>query len=141
VRHYDRYDYLPERRAAMAKWAACLDLIIAGKFDELERDNVVPFASISAPQLLSRIAARMPARSALAPRLRFPVQGERLQQPAAHDQPRSVRWHMRLQLQRNIQDRVRICGFKDVAILGRDPIRSAPPPGNPPRCRCDRGAA
>jgi hypothetical protein len=42
--HYDRYDYLPKRRAAMAKWAAYLDLIIAGKFDELEtRDNVVPF--------------------------------------------------------------------------------------------------
>ena len=42
--HYGRYDYLPERRAAMAKWAAYLDLIIAGKFDELEtRDNVVPF--------------------------------------------------------------------------------------------------
>jgi integrase len=43
-RHYDRYDYLPERRAAMAKWAAYLDLVIAGKVDEIGGaiDNVVP---------------------------------------------------------------------------------------------------
>jgi len=33
-RHYDRYDYLAEKRAAMAKWAAYLDLIIEGKVDE-----------------------------------------------------------------------------------------------------------
>jgi len=44
-RHYDRYDYLPERRAAMAKWAAYLDLVIAGKVDQIGGaiDNVVPF--------------------------------------------------------------------------------------------------
>jgi hypothetical protein len=44
-RHYDRYDYLPERRAAMAKWAAYLDLVIAGKVDQVggSIDNVVPF--------------------------------------------------------------------------------------------------
>jgi len=43
-RHYDRYDYLPERRAAMAKWAAYLDLVIVGKVDEIGGavDNVVP---------------------------------------------------------------------------------------------------
>jgi hypothetical protein len=42
-RHYDRYDYLPERRAAMAKWAAYLDLLIEGKVDQLggPADNVV----------------------------------------------------------------------------------------------------
>ena len=34
-RHYDRYDYLPERRAAMAKWAAYLDLMIEGKVDQI----------------------------------------------------------------------------------------------------------
>jgi integrase len=45
-RHYDRYDYLPERRAAMAKWAAYLDLVIAGTVDQLgaRGGNVVPFA-------------------------------------------------------------------------------------------------
>jgi len=44
-RHYDRYDYLPERRAAMARWAAYLDLVIAGKVDQLgaQIGNVVPF--------------------------------------------------------------------------------------------------
>ncbi len=45
-RHYDRYDYLLERRAAMAKWAAYLDLVIEGKIDELGKreSNVVPMA-------------------------------------------------------------------------------------------------
>jgi integrase len=44
-RHYDRYDYLFERRAAMAKWAAYLDLVIAGTVDQLgaREGNVVPF--------------------------------------------------------------------------------------------------
>jgi integrase len=44
-RHYDRYDYLPERRAAMARWAAYLDLVIEGKVDQLgaQIGNVVPF--------------------------------------------------------------------------------------------------
>ena len=43
-RHYDRYDYLPERRAAMAKWAAYLDLVIAGTVDQIgvREGNVVP---------------------------------------------------------------------------------------------------
>jgi hypothetical protein len=34
-RHYDKYDYLPERRAAMAKWADYLDRIIAGDVGKL----------------------------------------------------------------------------------------------------------
>jgi integrase len=44
-RHYDRYGYLPERRAAMAKWAAYLDLVIAGTVDQIgaREGNVVPF--------------------------------------------------------------------------------------------------
>jgi integrase len=43
-RHYDRYDYLAERRAAMAKWAAYLDLVIAGEIKEIgqRESNVVP---------------------------------------------------------------------------------------------------
>jgi len=46
-RHYDRYDYLPERRAAMTRWAAYLDLVIAGKVAELgvQADNVVPIGA------------------------------------------------------------------------------------------------
>ncbi len=51
-RHYDRYDYLFERRAAMAKWAAYLDLVIAGTVDQLgaREGNVVPFGGAgSAP--------------------------------------------------------------------------------------------
>ena len=43
TRHYDRYDYLSERRAAMAKWAAYLDLVLAGEIREvgLRTSNVV----------------------------------------------------------------------------------------------------
>jgi hypothetical protein len=43
-RHYDRYDYLAEKRAAMAKWAAYLDLVIAGEIKEIgqRESNVVP---------------------------------------------------------------------------------------------------
>jgi integrase len=51
-RHYDRYGYLPERRAAMAKWATYLDLVIAGRIDQLgaREGNVVPFgATTGAP--------------------------------------------------------------------------------------------
>jgi integrase len=33
-RHYDRYEYLPEKRAAMAMWSAYLDRILAGEFDK-----------------------------------------------------------------------------------------------------------
>jgi hypothetical protein len=42
-RQDDRYDYLPERRAAMAKWAAYMDLVIAGTVDQLgaREGNVV----------------------------------------------------------------------------------------------------
>jgi integrase len=49
-RHYDRYDYLPERRAAMTRWAAYLDLVIAGKVAELgaQADNVVPIGKVAA---------------------------------------------------------------------------------------------
>jgi integrase len=42
-KHYDRYDYLSERRAAMAKWAAYLDLVLAGEIREVgqRESNVV----------------------------------------------------------------------------------------------------
>jgi len=42
-RHYDRYDYLVEKRAAMEKWSAYLGLVIEGKVDEIgaRTDNVV----------------------------------------------------------------------------------------------------
>jgi integrase len=33
-RHYDRYEYLQEKRAAMATWSAYLDRILAGEFDK-----------------------------------------------------------------------------------------------------------
>jgi len=33
-KHYDRYDYLPERRAAVATWEAFLERILAGELDE-----------------------------------------------------------------------------------------------------------
>jgi integrase len=44
-RHYDRYDYLPERRAAMASWANYLELVIAGTVDQLgaREGNIVAF--------------------------------------------------------------------------------------------------
>jgi integrase len=43
-RHYDRYDGLAEKRAAIAKWAAYLDLVLDGTIKEIgQRDsNVVP---------------------------------------------------------------------------------------------------
>jgi hypothetical protein len=34
AKHYDRYGYLPERRAAMDTWAAYLDRVIAGTVDD-----------------------------------------------------------------------------------------------------------
>jgi hypothetical protein len=42
-RHYDHYDYVQKRRAAMAKWATYLDLVIAGTVDQLgaREGNVV----------------------------------------------------------------------------------------------------
>jgi hypothetical protein len=45
-RHYDRYDYLPERRAAMDKWADYLDKVIAGTVDD--GSNVVPLRKAAA---------------------------------------------------------------------------------------------
>jgi hypothetical protein len=39
TRHYDRYDYLPERRAAMAKWGTYLDRVLAGEITESDREN------------------------------------------------------------------------------------------------------
>ncbi len=43
-RYYDRYDYLAEKREAMAQWAAYLALMIAGEINEIgQRElNVVP---------------------------------------------------------------------------------------------------
>ena len=41
AKHYDRYGYLPERRAAMDKWADYLDRVIAGTVDS-PGANVVP---------------------------------------------------------------------------------------------------
>jgi len=35
-RHYDRYEYLAEKRAAMATWSAYLARILAGEFDPVE---------------------------------------------------------------------------------------------------------
>ena len=51
-RHYDRYGYLPERRAAMAKWAAYMDLVIAGTVDQIgaREGNVVPFGTAAGAQ-------------------------------------------------------------------------------------------
>jgi integrase len=42
-RHYDRYSYLPERRAAMAKWGSYLDLVLTGEIREVgsHASNVV----------------------------------------------------------------------------------------------------
>jgi integrase len=42
-RHYDRYSYLPERRAAMVRWSAYLDLVLAGEIKEVgqRESNVV----------------------------------------------------------------------------------------------------
>jgi integrase len=44
TRHYDRYDYLSERRAAMSVWSAYLGLVIAGEIKEIgqRESNVVP---------------------------------------------------------------------------------------------------
>jgi integrase len=43
-RHYDRYEYLPERRAAMGTWADYLGRVIDGKVTEIGacHSNVVP---------------------------------------------------------------------------------------------------
>jgi integrase len=43
-RHYDRYDALRERRAAMAKWGAYLGMVPAGEINEIgqRESSVVP---------------------------------------------------------------------------------------------------
>ena len=41
AKHYDKYDYLPERRAAMDKWADYLDRFIAGTVDD-ESNVIIP---------------------------------------------------------------------------------------------------
>lgn len=48
-RHYDRYSYLRERREAMAKWAAYLELVIAGEIKEIgqRESNVVPIGKMT----------------------------------------------------------------------------------------------
>jgi integrase len=45
-RHYDRFDGLPDKRAAIAKWAAYMDLVLAGKISEIgdRAPIVVPIA-------------------------------------------------------------------------------------------------
>jgi hypothetical protein len=44
-RHYDRYEYLAERRAAMAQWGAYLDRILSGDLDELPSAEVIAIAT------------------------------------------------------------------------------------------------
>jgi integrase len=46
ARHYDRYDYLPERRAAMERWADYLDRVIAGTAGD--ESSVVPMRRAAA---------------------------------------------------------------------------------------------
>jgi integrase len=42
ARHYDRYDYLSEKRAAMLQWSVYLDRVLAGEITEIgQRDAVV----------------------------------------------------------------------------------------------------
>jgi hypothetical protein len=50
AKHYDRFDYLTERRAAMAKWEAYLDLVLAGDIKEVGRreSNVVAIDRVAA---------------------------------------------------------------------------------------------
>jgi integrase len=47
AKHYDRYDYLDEKREAMARWSAYLDLVIAGTIDQvgMRAGNVVQLAA------------------------------------------------------------------------------------------------
>jgi hypothetical protein len=45
-RHYDRYDYLLEKRAVMAKWSAYLDRLIAGTAGAEPADNVAQLAAV-----------------------------------------------------------------------------------------------
>jgi integrase len=49
-KHYDRYSYLPERRAAMAKWETYLGLVLAGEIKEVgqRESNVVAIGHAAA---------------------------------------------------------------------------------------------
>jgi integrase len=47
-KHYDRYDYLTERRAAVAMWESYLTRILAGEFDEVKPVEVVQIADAKA---------------------------------------------------------------------------------------------
>jgi integrase len=49
-KHYDRWEMIPEKRAAMDRWAAWLDRVLAGEITEIgQRDAVVvPFAASAA---------------------------------------------------------------------------------------------
>src|SRR5579859_1166293 len=52
ARHYDRYDYLPERRAAMDRWESFLERILRGELDG--SDTVVLWSPREAPSALAR---------------------------------------------------------------------------------------
>jgi integrase len=47
-RHYDRYEYLTERRAAMERWSGYLDRILAGEFDERPTAQIVAIGKAAA---------------------------------------------------------------------------------------------
>jgi integrase len=48
--HYDRYDYLAEKRADIARWEKYLDLVLSGTITELGQrsDNIVPIGAAAA---------------------------------------------------------------------------------------------
>jgi integrase len=48
--HYDKYDYIAEKRADMARWASYLDAVLDGTIIDLGQraDNVVPIVAASA---------------------------------------------------------------------------------------------
>jgi hypothetical protein len=48
TKHYDRYDALRERRAAVEVWSAYLDLVLVGKIREIGQSNVVPIERAAA---------------------------------------------------------------------------------------------
>jgi hypothetical protein len=57
-KHYDRYDYLSERRAAMAKWETYLGLVLSGDVREIgERDGKVVHIGRSAAALAAGAGA------------------------------------------------------------------------------------
>ena len=58
-RHYDRYEYLAEKRAAMGTWAEYLDWILTGDVDEVEQGGSQPISlsEVRARRERSRTAA------------------------------------------------------------------------------------